>query len=74
MRFSVYQAYLEELGVEIAYGDYLGYYESEDKVRYYTVADDGRVVSDNKHTYGGYKGFYYSYTATPVSINEFNGL
>jgi hypothetical protein len=73
MRFSVYQAYLEELGVEIQYGDYLGYYESESKVRYYTVSDDGRVVSDNKHTYGGYKPFYRTIIATPTSQNEFYG-
>jgi hypothetical protein len=74
IRISVYQSHLDELGIEVEFGDYIGYYESEKRVRYYSVANDGRVVSDNKHTYGGYKSFYYSYTATPVSINEFNGL
>jgi hypothetical protein len=74
MRFSVYQRYLDDLQVDIAFGDYLGYYETESKVRYYVVADDGRVVSDNKHTYGGYKPFYRTITATPVSQNEFNGI
>ena len=73
LRFSIYQSYLEELGVEISYGDYLGYYETEDKVRYYTVADDGRVVSDNKHTYGGYTPFYRTVIAVPTSQNEFFG-
>jgi hypothetical protein len=73
MRFSIYRAYLEELGVDIQMGDYFGYYESEDKVRYYTVSDDGRVVSDNKHTYGGYKPFYRTIIATPTSQNEFYG-
>ena len=55
MKFSIYQKQLDDLGVEIFMGDYLGYYETESKVRYYTVSDDGKVVSDNKHTYGGYK-------------------
>lgn len=72
--FSVYQKYLDELQVSISLGDYLAYYETEDKVRYYSVVDDGRVVSDNKHTYGGYKPFYRTVTATFVNNNEFNGL
>ena len=73
MKFSVYQSYLDELGVDIMMGDYIGYYETESKVRYYSVADDGRVVSDNRHTYGGYKPFYRTIIATPVNISEFNG-
>lgn len=74
MSFSVYQKYLDDLQVDIAFGDYLGYYETESKVRYYSVANDGRVVSDNKHTYGGYKPFYRTIIATPVTQNEFRGL
>jgi len=67
MKFSLYQKTLDELGVEIFQGDYLGYYETEDRVRYYVVSDDGYVRSDNKHTYGGYKPFYRSIVATYVS-------
>jgi hypothetical protein len=74
IRFSIYQKYLDDLQVDISFGDYLGYYETETKVRYYSVADDGRVVSDNKHTYGGYKPFYRTIIATPVNENEFRGL
>jgi hypothetical protein len=74
MKFSLYQKQLDDLQVEIQFGDYLGYYETEDRVRYYTVSDDGKVVSDNKHTYGGYKPFYRSITATWVSDNEFRGI
>ena len=74
MKFSIYQKQLDELGIEINYGDYIGYYETEDKVRYYVVNNDGRINSDNKHTYAGYKPFYRSYIASPVSIDEFNGL
>jgi hypothetical protein len=74
MTFSVYQKQLDDLEVDILFGDYLGYYETESKVRYYSVADDGRVVSDNKHTYAGYKPFYRTILATPVSQNDFKGI
>ncbi len=71
---GVYQKHLDELNIDISYGDYLGYYETETRVRYYVVNNDGRVVSDNKHTYAGYKPFYRSIKASPVSQNEFRGL
>jgi hypothetical protein len=74
MKFSIYQKTLEDLGVEIFMGDYLGYYETESRVRYYNVIDDGYVKSDNKHTYGGYKPFYRTIVATFVSENEFRGI
>ena len=74
IRVSVYQSHLVELGIEIEYGDYIGYYETETLVRYYTVNNDGRVVSDNKHTYAGYKPFYRTIIASPVGPNEFRGL
>lgn len=74
MKFSIYQKTLDDLEVNIFMGDYFGYYETEDKVRYYTVIDDGLVKSDNKHTYGGYKPFYRTITATWVSENEFRGI
>lgn len=74
VRISVYQSHLDELEIEIAYGDYIGYYESEERVRYYVVNNDGRVVSDNKHTYAGYRPFYRTIIASPVSANEFRGL
>jgi hypothetical protein len=74
MQFSIYQKTLDDMEVEIFQGDYFGYYESEDRVRYYVVSDDGYVKSDNKHTYGGYKPFYRTVTATYVSENEFRGI
>lgn len=74
MKFSVYQKTLDDLQVEVNMGDYFGYYETEDRVRYYTVINDGRVKSDNKHTYAGYKPFYRTIEATWVSENEFRGI
>jgi len=74
IKVSVYQKHLDDLEIDISYGDYLGYYETETRVRYYVVANDGRVVSDNKHTYAGYIPFYRTIIAAPVSQNEFRGL
>lgn len=74
MKLSVYLHTLEELGIQINYGDYIGYPETESKMRYYTVADDGRIISDNKHTYGGYKPYYRTFVCTPVSEDEFKGI
>jgi hypothetical protein len=74
IRISVYQKHLDELEIEINYGDYIGYYETENRIRYYTVNNDGRVVSDNKHTYAGYKPFYRTIMASYVTDNEFRGL
>ena len=74
MKFSIYQKTLDDMSVEIFQGDYIGYYETEDRVRYYVVSDDGYVKSDNKHTYGGYKPFYRTFICTPVSEDEFKGI
>ena len=71
---SVYLKTLEDLSVDINFGDYIGYYDSENFVRYYSVVNDGRVVSDFKHTYKGYKPFYKTIIAAPVGPNEFRGL
>ena len=71
---SVYQSQLDELNIDIEFGDYIAYYETEKRVRYYTVVNDGRVVSDNKHTYAGYKPFYRTIIASIVTDNEFRGL
>lgn len=74
LKLSVYQSHLDSLNIDISYGDYIGYYETEDRVRYYVVNNDGRVTSDNKHTYAGYKPFYRSIIASAVVDNEFRGL
>lgn len=74
MTFSVYHKELEELNVNIQLGDYIGYWITESEMRFYSVVDAATPDYDNKHTYEGYKSFYYSYTATPVSANEFTGF
>lgn len=74
LKVGVYQNHLDELGVDINFGDYIGYYETESRVRYYTVNNDGRVVSDNKHNYAGTRPFYRSIIASAVMDNEFRGF
>ena len=66
--------HLEELSIDIRYGDYIGYAETEDRVRYYNVVNDGKVTSDNAHTIGGYKAFYRTLVCSPVQEDEFKGI
>jgi hypothetical protein len=71
---SVYIRHLEQLNVDIKYGDYIGYPESETKLRYYVVVNDGKVVSDNKHVMFGYKPYYRSITCSYVQDPQFRGV
>ena len=74
LKVSVYQKHLDDLEIDINFGDYIGYYESESRVRYYVVNNDGRVNSDNRHTYAGTRPFYRTIIASAVGDNEFRGL
>ena len=71
---SVYLSHLAELKIEIKYGDYIGYPESEGRLRFYTVSNDGRVVSDNKHNMFGFRPYYRTITCVPTQENEFRGV
>jgi hypothetical protein len=74
LKVSVYQQHLDDLDIDISFGDYIGYYENENRVRYYVVNNDGRVNSDNRHTYAGTRPFYRTIIASAVGDNEFRGL
>jgi hypothetical protein len=74
MVVSVYLKHLEEMKIDIHYGDYIGYQESEEKIRYYTVTNDGKIVSDNKHNMFGYKPYYRTITCVPAQESEFRGV
>lgn len=71
--FIVYQSQLDDLGVNISYGDYIGYQTSETEMRYFNVSNDGSKFYDNKHTIMGYKGAFRTVTCSPVDYNEFMG-
>ena len=74
LTLGVYQEHLNELEVDINYGDYIGYAETEDKIKYYTVTNNGIIHSDNAHTIVGYKGFYRTITCVPTDLDEFQGI
>jgi hypothetical protein len=72
LTFTVFTDHLKELGADISYGDYIGYADSEDNVKYFTVTDDGRINSDNAHTRVGYKSYYRTVTCVTADPDEFN--
>ena len=74
MAISVYIKELEDLEIDVRFGDYIGYPESEDKIRFYTVSNDGKVVADGKHKMFGYKPHYRSIICVPTQDNEFRGV
>jgi hypothetical protein len=74
MTVSVYLKQLEDLKIDIKYGDYIGYPESEDKVRYYVVTNDGKVTSDNRHNMFGFKPHYRTITCAIAQNGEFRGV
>ena len=71
---SVYIKQLEDLKIDIKYGDYIGYPETEEKIRYYQVTNDGKVTSDNKHNMFGFKPHYRTITCAIVQEGEFRGV
>ena len=74
MIISVYMKHLDELNIDIKYGDFIGYPESETRTRFYQVTNDGKVVSDNKHNMFGFKPYYRNITCTPIQDTTFRGI
>jgi hypothetical protein len=74
MILSVYIKHLDDLKVDIRFGDYIGYPDSEKRVRYYTVVNDGKVTADSKHHHFGYKPSYRTIICVPTQENEFKGI
>lgn len=70
--FTIFDDQLKELGVDITYGDYIGYPDKEDNIKYFTVVNDGRINSDNQKTRLGYKSYYRKITCTTADPSEFN--
>lgn len=74
MIISVYIKHLEELDIDIKYGDFISYSDDEDTLRYYSVSNDGKILSHNKNKMFGYKPHYRTITCVPAQPNEFRGL
>jgi hypothetical protein len=71
---SVYIKTLNDLDIDIDFGDYIGYAVTENSIRYYSVANDGLKNFDNKHTIMGYKGAFRTITCAPIDETEFRGM
>jgi hypothetical protein len=71
--FTVFTDHLRELGVDISYGDYVGYPDKEDNIKYFTVVNDGKINTDNQKTRVGYKSYYRKITCVTADPEEFNG-
>lgn len=74
LTFTVYIKHLTELGIDINYGDYIGYPDDENTLRFYSVTNDGRINSGNKNKMFGYKPFYRTISCTIAQENEFRGI
>lgn len=74
LTLSVYIKHLKDLNIDIQYGDFIGYPETEERVRYYTVSNDGKVTSDNTHNMFGFKPYYRSIICVPAQEIEFRGV
>lgn len=68
---SVYQETLQELGVDIKNGDYIGVQVKPDLMIYFVVNNDGKNNYDNGHTLWGTIPLYRTIQASPVDISEF---
>lgn len=69
-----HQAHLDELDIDIIYGDYIGYQVTETEMRYFSVVNDGKKNYNNSHTILGYKGAYRTILCAPVDASEFNAI
>jgi hypothetical protein len=74
MTISVYIKHLADLKVDIKFGDYIGYADSEERIRYYTVINDGKITADNRHKMFGFKPSYRTIICVPTQENEFKGV
>jgi hypothetical protein len=74
LKFVVYVQHLEERGVDITFGDYVGYPINETDMIYFSVSNAGEKNYDNKHTIMGYKGAYRVIECVFANEDEFNGM
>lgn len=75
LKFRVLEAELEELGVDIRRGDYVGVQIDEETMIYFVVNNDGKVGRfANNQTVYGFKHWYRDCEANYVDESEFNPL
>ena len=69
---GVYQETLDELGVEIKKGDYIGIQVNPTLMRYWVVLNDGCSNFDNKHTMFGTVPLYRTVMCASIDASEFS--
>lgn len=74
MTFHIYEDQLVEKGVDITYGDFIGYALDETTFKYWTVADDDRLFQTHEKSLKGYKPFFRTIKCVPVDVEEFRGI
>ena len=70
LTFGVYKETLDELGIDIKAGDYVGCQITEEHMEYFSVSVVNKNY-DNAHTMFGRKPFYYQCRCYPVDAAEF---
>ena len=73
LEFNVLQATLDQLGVDIKRGDYVGVQVTSERMEYFTVTNDGTNNYDNQHTLYGHKPYFRTVSCAVVDPNEFRG-
>ena len=72
LTIGVYQETLDELGVDIKKGDYIGVQVSQTHMEYFTVSNDGRNNYDNAHTLFGIEPLFRTMEGYSVDTSEFS--
>lgn len=73
LTFGIYQSTLDERGIEIKVGDYVGIQVTPEHMEYYTVVNDGRNNFSNEMSIFGYRPSYRKVECASIDINEFKG-
>lgn len=71
LTLTVCQDTLDELGVDIKKGDYIGAQVTQNEMIFFVVANDGRNNYDNAHTVFGTVPLFRTILCTPVDTAEF---
>lgn len=71
LNVSFYLKTLNDLNVDICYGDYVSYQIDEDTNVYFQVTNDNQKHFNNRKMMGAYKPYYRTVTCVPTDSSEF---
>ena len=71
LTLGVYKETLDEFGVDIKKGDYIGVQVTVDHMEFWVVVNDLKCNYDNAHTLWGTVPLYYTVQCAPVDASEF---